>query len=591
MDSGSDNKSLLPPYMNDSRHTGKYVGTLEYGKDYNGNYVWIVKAKPHVIMMIKRLFPSSRTGRKGCSYISDNRRLIADLNWLMQRYPLKIKDKERWHEAYMDAVDYVIGKELINKKRGKVKPSSDFKGELMDFQKQGLAYMLHNKMCILADEMGLGKTVQALALLSKNGKYPALIVVPPHLILQWKSEIHKFLGEDIDIHVINGLKPYPIPDADIYIIYYLVIRAWFDPLIEKHFDTIIFDECQELRRNQSQKYRAIRELVLQGQPKHSIGLSGTPIYNYYDEIYNVLEGLYPDSLGNSKYFYKEWKPDYDNPEFKGDWRLASIVKSKELGEYLMDEGLMLRRKKAEVLTELPPKSRSVQVIDLDKNLFIKMVSEQVSISHEILINKREPNQMMKLMNVVNNIRRASGIAKAQHVAEFVKPILEAGEPCLLYAHHHDVMDLYGLYLNQFDPLFLTGKVKTADKQKNVDSFMKGHNNLLCINLRTTAGLNLHRARCVVFGELDWSPAVHAQAEDRVHRIGQKNNVLAYYLIAKTPSDEEIMGCLGLKHSQFKGLMGDPQFDTADAGTIESTKFMWNIINKIQNNSGLDIVGE
>lgn len=126
-----------------------------------------------------------------------------------------------------------------------------------------------------------------------------------------------------------------------------------------------------------------------------------------------------------------------------------------------------------------------------------------------------------------------------------------------------------------------GKITTSQKQQNVKAFMDGETNLLCINLRTTAGLNLHRARCVIFGELDWSPAVHVQAEDRVHRIGQKNNVLAYYLIAKTPSDIEIMDCIGIKRSQFHSLMGESQLQPFTTGTKESSKFMWNILERLK----------
>jgi len=87
-------------------------------------------------------------------------------------------------------------------------------------------------------------------------------------------------------------------------------------------------------------------------------------------------------------------------------------------------------------------------------------------------------------------------------------------------------------------------------------FMNGETNLLCISLRSASGLNLQRATCVVFGELDWSPAVHSQAEDRAHRIGQEDSVLCYYLVTQTGSDQHIQDHLGLKVSQFIGIMGD-----------------------------------
>ncbi len=86
--------------------------------------------------------------------------------------------------------------------------------------------------------------------------------------------------------------------------------------------------------------------------------------------------------------------------------------------------------------------------------------------------------------------------------------------------------------------------------------MNGRSNLCCLSMRAASGLNLQRANCVVFGELDWSPAVHSQAEDRAHRMGQEDSVLSYYLVTQTGSDQQIQDYLGLKVSQFVGIMGD-----------------------------------
>lgn len=94
------------------------------------------------------------------------------------------------------------------------------------------------------------------------------------------------------------------------------------------------------------------------------------------------------------------------------------------------------------------------------------------------------------------------------------------------------------------------------KDKAVDAFMAGKTDLCCISMRAAAGLNLQRATCVVFGELDWSPAVHTQAEDRAHRMGQKDSVLCYYLVSPAGSDAQMQEALGLKVSQFVQLMGD-----------------------------------
>lgn len=127
---------------------------------------------------------------------------------------------------------------------------------------------------------------------------------------------------------------------------------------------------------------------------------------------------------------------------------------------------------------------------------------------------------------------------------------------LLFAHHHRVMDRYKQLLRAEHPVFITGRESTAEKDEAAARFMEGRTDLCCVSLRAAAGLNLQRASCVVFGELDWSPAVHTQAEDRAHRMGQRDSVLCYYMVSSSGSDAQMQEALGLKVSQFVQLMGD-----------------------------------
>ena len=142
-------------------------------------------------------------------------------------------------------------------------------------------------------------------------------------------------------------------------------------------------------------------------------------------------------------------------------------------------------------------------------------------------------------------RQATGVAKAPFVAAFVRALLDNGEKVLLFAHHHAVMDIYKKELTQLSSgVLLTGRETTKQKDDAVARFMEGKTNLCVISLRAASGLNLQRASCVVFGELDWSPAVHSQAEDRAHRMGQKDSILCYYLVAPQGSDTRYAGCAG-----------------------------------------------
>jgi hypothetical protein len=222
----------MPAYLERVGPANHYYGTLQYEASTNS---WIIKGEAFVCQMAKKLFPGcDGKGRRLARFYS-NKRTVGDLNWLMLRYPLKIKDTERWEKAFQEALDYAVKRELINRYPVKEVPDSAyFSGELMEFQKEGLGFLLHNNRSLLADEMGLGKTVQALAFIARTKSFPSLIVVPPHLMANWRNEIHRFLkipsdgGADsgVIVHVISGLQPYHLPPADIYIIHYLLLRGW-----------------------------------------------------------------------------------------------------------------------------------------------------------------------------------------------------------------------------------------------------------------------------------------------------------------------------------------------------------------------------
>ena len=349
------------------------------------------------------------------------------------------------------------------------------------------------------------------------------------------------------VHEIKGLTPYALPDADLYIMHYLLLRGWKDILPDHRFRAVIFDEAQELRRAGTEKYSAAS--LLAESCDRVIGLSGTPIYNQGGEIWNVVNILDYHFLGDWESFTREWCYGYGN---------NIVIKPELLGEHLRREGLMLRRTKAEVLPELPEKRRLVQEIDADDGVYMRLMQP---VLEKLRLLKRDGTmsasaKALMIDQISQGERQATGIAKAPYVCQFVRALLENGEKVLLFAHHHAVMDRYREELKAFQPVFITGRETAEQKEVAAQAFMEGETCLCCVSLRAASGLNLQRASCVVFGELDWSPAVHSQAEDRAHRIGQKDSLLCYYLVSPRGSDADIQEALGLKVSQFLGLMGE-----------------------------------
>lgn len=547
--------SEYPDYLRDA-HPGRHTyGTLSYNRR---SKCWTIKGEPCVTELAKRLFPGCDGRGRGVARFTAHRRIIGDLNWLMLRYPLEIResDRKRWEESLDEAREYAFRREqALSAPETAQPPEGSFSGTLLPFQQEGLGFMLASRRCLLADEMGLGKTVQALSFLATTAAYPAILVVPPHLIRNWQREIERFLNPDgrLRVHVIKGLTPQPLPEADIYLIHYLLLRGWKDVLPDAGFKTAIFDEIQELRRNGTGKYSAAS--LLSESCENVIGLSGTPIYNQGGEIWNVVNILDFHFLGDWESFSREWCYGYNR---------AMVAKPELLGEHLRREGLMLRRLKSDVLGELAPKRRLVQEIDWDDQVYrelMKPVADQL----KILRATDDPSKRAIIEDAIcQQQRQATGVAKAPFVAAFVRALLDGGEKVLLMAHHHAVMDIYRKELKTYHPGFITGRENDAQKDAASAAFMSGKTDLLCISLRSASGLNLQRATCVVFGELDWSPAVHSQAEDRAHRIGQKDSLLCYYLVSPRGSDRDMQDALGLKVSQFVSLMGDAQPDGDEA---------------------------
>ena len=571
------NTTDYPAYLRDAPPPERTYGTLSYNRR---SKCWTIKGEPCVTELAKRLFPGCDGRGRGVARFTAHRRIIGELNWLMLRYPLEIRegDQARWENALEEAREYAVRREqALKMPETATPPEGTFTGELLPFQKQGLGFLLSTRRCLLADEMGLGKTVQALAFLATTAAYPAVIVVPPHLIRNWQREVERFLSPDgrLRVHVIKGLKPYALPEAEVYIIHYLLLRGWKDVLPELGFRTVIFDEMQELRHNGTGKYSAAS--LLSEACENCVGLSGTPIYNQGGEIWNVVNIIDFHFLGDWESFSREWCYGYNS---------AVVAKPELLGEHLRQEGLLLRRLKADVLKELPAKRRLVQEIDWDDTVYRELM-KPVAENLKLLRATSDPARRAIIEDAISQQQRqATGIAKAPFVCAFVKALVEGGEKVLLMAHHHAVMDIYKKELKSLKPKFITGRETDKQKDEAAAAFMAGKTDLLCVSLRSASGLNLQRATCVVFGELDWSPAVHSQAEDRAHRIGQQDSLLCYYLVSPNGSDRDMQDALGLKVSQFVAIMGDRPVSREDQflQQTEARERIRRLVEKLQRES-------
>ncbi|WP_374713129.1 SNF2-related protein [Symbiobacterium terraclitae] len=561
----------VPLYLAEPDTTGYTYGTLRYDR-LNGYY--IVEAEPAVLEMARRVFPGCDTREPGRVRFKATTRIIGDLNWLMLRFPLKILDQDAFDQHRQKAIAHALRRDTNLKAAGPVTPPPTFTGKLLPFQEEGVGFLVRNERCLLADDMGLGKTVQALAALAAADAFPALVVAPTNVQLQWQRQAATFLDlptlptvgqqrfvfEPADrarqmARIIKGLKPYPLPRAPLYIIHYGLLRGWRDILPSFGFKAVVFDEIQELRHTGTEKYSVAS--LLSSSADLVWGLSGTPIYNYGDEIWAVMNAIEYHCLGDRDAFTREWCTGYGE----------KVVRDPAvLGDYLRREGLMLRRRKADVQDQLPPKRRVVHVVNHDEDRYQAMIREAAELAARYDRIRDWHERGKAALEIEGASRRAAGVAKAPYVAAFVRSLLEAGERVLLYAYHHEVHDMLSEALRDFRPVRITGRETPREKEEALRAFASGETNLVQLSLRSTAGIDglQGRGTVVVFAELDWSPAIHSQCEDRLHRmgVGELDSVLCYYLVSDTGMDEVMQEALGLKIGQFVGIMGD-QAPSAD----------------------------
>ena len=545
----------------------KQFGKLEYVLDkYSRAWSWKVTG-PRAVMMVSKLMPQSWYGDGPHeAIIPDSHQNVQQIKWILDRYPMEIISKSAW---YRKVSSHLSSKKKPNKIEDlkRVVPKKQFKGKLLNFQKEGLDFLLKSSgNALLADEMGLGKTVETLAYLAtEKNAFPVLVIAPLVTLNNWQREIVKFLkkksrnGRLIDnasptSSIIRNGKSKDLGKFDFYIINYELLNKRKEDLAKLNLKTIVCDEVQNLRSKTTKKYSAVKQLAAIDSIQYRIGLSGTPIYNRGSEIWPIVDILRPGMLGS----FKEFCEYFCYVNDKGN---AIVLENKR--KSLRDElkkYVMLRRKKSDVLKELKEKVRYKEFIDSDSDYYLNELNkiwqkhEEELKSAETAFAKSSSHQ-----RAIQSERQAAGIAKIPHVINFVKNIMEIEESVVVFCHHRAIHQLLHESLQQFSPSSIIGGQTDNFRQEQIDRFQNGETKLMIAGLRAgNLGINLTKARYVIFAELDWSPAIHRQAEDRLHRIGQKNTVFAYYLIGNGTLDDHVADILVDKAFEIDSVMDEKE---------------------------------
>lgn len=411
--------------------------------------------------------------------------------------------------------------------------------ELRDYQKKGIQWlqMLHHYGFggILADDMGLGKTLQTIAFLSSQvqADTSVLILAPSGLIYNWADEFQKF-APDLDVVVVHGLKSHResilAENHQIYVTSYATFRQDSEIYRYLSFDFLFLDEAQVMKNAQTKIAQSLRRFVVPSV----FALSGTPIENHLGELWSIFQIVLPGLLPAKKEFMK-----------LSTERVAQFIKP-----------FVMRRKKEEVLTELPDLIEVVyknELEDQQKAIYLAQLQQMQERLGQVSDSEFQRNRveiltgLMRLRQIcdtpalfMEDYQGESG--KLDSLRDLLVQIAEAGHRVLIFSQFRGMLDrieqeLPDLGLTSFK---ITGSTPSQERQEMTKAFNQGERDVFLISLKAGGvGLNLTGADTVILVDLWWNPAVESQAIGRAHRMGQEQAVEVYRLVTRGTIEEKI----------------------------------------------------
>lgn len=399
----------------------------------------------------------------------------------------------------------------------------------LPYQLDGIEFARERGSVLFGDEPGLGKTIQAIGWLNCHaGQIDSLLVVcPASLKINWARELQKWMIDPcVEITIINYDRLHKLD-------------------LSKTYDVCILDEAQYIKSKGAQRTRYCKLI----KTKNKLALTGTPILNKPIELWSILNWLVPEIWPASSYM--RYALRYCGA-YKGKWGwvMDGATHLDELKTHL--SYLMIRRLKEDVLKDLPPKRR--QIIELPKDgigadLRAKLVeaSTRLNLIEETYrhdVRMLDSNLTVAFQEMAQ-LRHEVGLAKVDTALGLIHDAIEASGKVVIFAHHRDVIECLKESLADYLPAVIHGGTPQAERQDAVDRFQTNPKVRVFIGQIQAAGvgLTLTAASHVIFVELDWTPGVMTQAEDRCHRIGQRDAVLVQHLVLADSLDARMAKAL------------------------------------------------
>lgn len=410
---------------------------------------------------------------------------------------------------------------------------------------------------LIADEMGLGKTIQAIGVSNAiESIRRILIICPASLKLNWAREWKKWDIKGLSVQIING-QAAQFFTGDVIIINFELLQYHAEELRQKEWDLMIVDECHYLKTQKADrtlevfggikrnKDKTIKKRYTAIPAARRVLMTGTPIVNRPKELWPLIQALDPDGLGSDWFRYAtrycQGRPIVINGERRGFW-WAGAANLDELQE-IMRSRFMVRRLKKDVLKDLPAKRRQVIVLEPNARLATLVAREKKDYEFYARVSDTGP-LFTPAFEQISELRKKVAVGKVPFVVEYIKEVLDETEKVVVFAHHHEVIDRLA---SAFDSsgVVLDGRTSSDVRQANIDRFQTDPSCRIFIGSIQAAGvgITLTAASTVIFAELDWVPGNISQAEDRCHRIGQKEQVLVQHLVLENSLDEQMIETL------------------------------------------------
>jgi superfamily II DNA or RNA helicase len=454
-----------------------------------------------------------------------------------------------------------------------IEPPTALQATLRDYQQQGLNWLhfltKHNLGGVLADDMGLGKTLQVIAHLLKQQELglltkPALVVAPTSVVGNWMSELAKFAPSlsalRFDGSARAELKA-QIETSNVVLTSYALIQRDGDFWQEIPLHSVIVDEAQYVKNPKAKTAQVIRTL----KTEHCLCLTGTPLENHLGELWSLFDFVMPGFLANETQFKKRYRTPIEQ---RGDQacqnRLAQRVSP-----------FMLRRTKAEVVTELPSKTEIIQRVTMEKAQWQLYSSVRLSMEkrvRELMAEKGLKRSHIEILDALLKLRqvccdpslvkipaaeKVKHSAKLEVLVEMVQELTEEGRKILVFSQFATMLGIIEKRLNSEGIITTKLTGQTRNRQEAIDAFVDGDAQVFLISLKAGGvGLNLTAADTVIHYDPWWNPAAESQATDRAYRIGQDKPVFVYKLIVENTVEEKILVMQDKKRALADSVFGD-----------------------------------